>query len=83
LVTFGATTGAQVEFNVRQIYSTHLQILGTTLGSPWEFEAAVRQLAAGEIKPVIDRAFALKEAGKAQKRLEDGLQFGKIILEIS
>lgn len=82
MITFGATAGAQVECDVRQLYSRHLQVLGTTLGSPQEFDAALRRLATGDVKPVIDHVFPLREAGLAQKRLEAGLQFGKIVLEI-
>lgn len=82
LITFGATRGAEVACNVRQIYSNHLQILGTTLGTPMEFEAALLALATGKIKPIIDRVFPLIEADLAHQRLEAGLQFGKIVLEI-
>jgi zinc-binding alcohol dehydrogenase/oxidoreductase len=82
LITFGATAGAQVECIVRHIYSRHLQILGTTLGSPWEFRESLHPLVTGQVNPVIDRVFPLKDAGLAQRRLEAGLQFGKIILEI-
>lgn len=82
MITFGATSGAEVTYNVRQLYSRHLQILGTTLGSPWEFEQAFRFLTTHKIKPVIDQVFSLKDAGLAQIRLEAGLQFGKVVLEI-
>lgn len=83
MITFGATVDARVECNVRYIYSNHIQILGTTLGTPWEFAEALRAVEAGGIEPIIDQVFLLPEAGVAQKRLEDGLQFGKIVLEIS
>ena len=39
-------------------------------------------LAAGRIRPVIDRAYPLAEAGKAQARMEKGAHIGKIVLEI-
>jgi zinc-binding alcohol dehydrogenase/oxidoreductase len=81
-VTFGATAGAQVELDLRQVYHRHIQIIGTTLGSPWEFEGLLRPLASGAIKPVIDSIFPLTQASDAQRRLESGLQFGKIVLEI-
>lgn len=82
MVTFGATVASQVACNVRQIYSRHLQILGTTLGSPWEFEAALRFLASGKIKPVVDRVFPLKDTKLAHEWLAAGSQFGKVVLEI-
>lgn len=36
----------------------------------------------GKIKPVVDRVFALKDAGKAHKYMEDGRHIGKLMLEI-
>lgn len=39
-------------------------------------------LAAGRIRPVIDRVYPLAEAGKAQARMEKGAHIGKIVLEI-
>jgi NADPH:quinone reductase-like Zn-dependent oxidoreductase len=32
------------------------------------------------LAPVIDSVFPLAEAGKAQQRMEDGLNIGKIVL---
>jgi len=37
---------------------------------------------AGKLRPALDQSFPLKEAAAAQKRLENGEQFGKITLEI-
>jgi NADPH:quinone reductase-like Zn-dependent oxidoreductase len=33
-------------------------------------------------KPILDRIFPLKDAAAAQRRLEEGQQFGKIVLEM-
>jgi NADPH:quinone reductase-like Zn-dependent oxidoreductase len=35
------------------------------------------------IRPIIDQLFPLKEAAGAQRRLEEGKQFGKIVLQIA
>lgn len=82
LVTFGATSGAAVELDVRQLYSRHLSVLGTTLGSPAEFEQLLRVLGTGQLKPVIDRVYPLAQAAEAQRYLEAGEHFGKIVLTI-
>jgi NADPH:quinone reductase-like Zn-dependent oxidoreductase len=39
-------------------------------------------MAAGRLKPVIDRTFALDEAAAAQERMERAEQFGKLVLAI-
>ena len=80
LIVFGATGGAIAELDVRKCYSRHLSILGTTLGSPWDFEQFLRVLAAGRLRPVVDTVFPLAEAAEAQRRLDSGAQFGKIVL---
>jgi len=82
LVTLGATSGAAAELDLRQVYSRHLSVLGTTLGNPWEFEQVLRVLATGQIKPVIDSVFPLAEAAEAQRYLESAAQFGKVVLAI-
>ena len=37
-------------------------------------------LAKGELKPIIDRTFALCDAGEAQRHFERAEHFGKILL---
>lgn len=82
LVTFGATGGAEVSLDLRWLYSRYISIIGTTLGSPWDFAQVLGLMSSGKVKPVIDRVFPLAEAAAAQKYLESGEQFGKVILEI-
>ncbi len=83
LIVFGATGGAIAELDVRKCYSRHLSVLGTTLGSPWDFEQFLRVLAAGRLRPIIDTVFPLAEAAEAHRRLDSGMQFGKIALIIT
>ncbi|MFO1464378.1 MAG: zinc-binding dehydrogenase [bacterium] len=80
LVTCGATTGAEVELDLRQVFFRQLRILGSTMGSRASQFEILRHVAAGSLKPVLDRAFPLSEAVAAHRRLEAGEQFGKIVL---
>jgi NADPH:quinone reductase-like Zn-dependent oxidoreductase len=34
------------------------------------------------MEPIIDRVYPLDEARKAEERLQEGQQFGKIVLEV-
>jgi NADPH:quinone reductase-like Zn-dependent oxidoreductase len=43
-------------------------------------ERWLSEFAEGRLAPVIDSTFPLSEAGAAQKRMEDGLNVGKIVL---
>jgi NADPH:quinone reductase-like Zn-dependent oxidoreductase len=80
LVTCGATAGATPQTDLRRIFWNDLKIFGSTLGSREEFRQVLEFLALSGTKPIIDRVFPLKDAALAQARLEEGKQFGKIVL---
>lgn len=80
LVTYGATTGASVETDVRHVFWKQLEIIGTTMAGHGEFETVMRLVFNGELEPVIDTVLPLDRAAEAHERLERGDQFGKIIL---
>ena len=82
LVVCGAVSGAIVETDLKLIYLRHLSVIGSTMGSPAEFQHVLGLLAAGAIHPVIDRIYPLAEAGEAQRHLETRGQFGKILLQV-
>ena len=83
LVTCGATAGGSPETDLTPIFTKHLQIFGSTLGSRDDFRQLLSFMAAAEIKPIIDQVFPLSEAAAAQRRMEEAKQFGKIVLQIS
>jgi NADPH:quinone reductase-like Zn-dependent oxidoreductase len=82
LVTCGATAGGQPDDDIAAIFSKHLKIYGSTLGSREEFRQLVNFLTIAQIKPVIDSVFPLREAAAAQHRVETAQQFGKVVLRI-
>jgi NADPH:quinone reductase-like Zn-dependent oxidoreductase len=81
-VVFGATGGGSVELEVRPFYLSWLSLLGTTMGSPRDFEGLLRTLADGAWRPVVDSVRPLSEAESAHERIERGEHFGKLVLEI-
>jgi NADPH:quinone reductase-like Zn-dependent oxidoreductase len=82
LVTFGTTSGAMTELEIRKLYHKQLAVLGTTLGSPQEFTRMLRALVASGIRPVVDRVFPLCEAAQAHQYMEQQHQFGKVVVKI-
>jgi zinc-binding alcohol dehydrogenase/oxidoreductase len=82
LVTFGATTGSTTSLEIRQVYWNQISVLGTTMGSPKEFSELLQVVANGQIHPIIDRIYPLKEMVEAQRRMEEQEQFGKVVLKI-
>ena len=65
----------------RQV-AKHLKIYGSTLGDREEFRQLLNFMDAAQIRPVIDRVFPLGEAAAAQRYVEEGRQFGKVVLAI-
>lgn len=80
-VTYGATAG-DVTLKMFPIFWHQLTLLGTSMGSPSDFKAMLEFVTRHRIKPVIDRVYELAEIESAMKRMDDALQFGKIVLRI-
>lgn len=83
LVTCGATAGGEPNDDLNMMVSKELKIYGSTLGSREDVRQLLNFLDVTRIHPIIDRKFPLKEAAAAQQRMEDGKQFGKILLGVS
>jgi NADPH:quinone reductase-like Zn-dependent oxidoreductase len=82
LLTVGNTGAPKFEIDNRYIFSKHLSILGSTMGSYADFAEVMALVYAGKLQPVIDRSYPLHEARTAHERMEAGGQMGKIILEV-
>ncbi|NKQ18365.1 zinc-binding dehydrogenase [Brevibacillus laterosporus] len=82
-VTFGATTGDIIEFNLRSFFYSQCNILGTTLGSKEEFIEMLGFMEQHQIRPIIDHVYDLEQGVAALQRLQDSEQFGKIVLRRS
>ena len=80
LITCGATTGWNVSIDLRYVFSKHLKILGSTMGTKSELMEVMAWAEKGVFKPVIDRTFPLHEAAKAQDYLNSRRHFGKVLL---
>jgi NADPH:quinone reductase-like Zn-dependent oxidoreductase len=81
LVTCGATSGHDAGIDLRFLFSRQLSLLGSFMGTKSELLTAARSFFTGRLRPVVDRTFPLADAAAAQKRLEEGAHFGKIVLE--
>ena len=93
LVTIAVLGGAQASINVAKLMVRRQTITGSTLRPrSAEFKALLAQdirenvwpaVAEGELRPVMDRIFALREAVAAHRRMEAGEHVGKIVLEVA
>ena len=82
VVVCGATTGPNPPAALHRVWWKQLSILGSSMGTPDDFESVYELVAAGKARPTVDRVFPLAEARAAHERLEAGEQLGKIVLSI-
>jgi len=80
-VTYGGTSG-DTSLKMFPIFWHQLSIFGTSVGSPADFKAMLEFVSQHRIKPVVDRVYELAEVKSAMQRMDDALQFGKIVLRI-
>jgi NADPH:quinone reductase-like Zn-dependent oxidoreductase len=83
MVTCGAVAGAQPRTDLRRVFWNHLKIFAAQTASRQEFLHLSDFLVKSKLKPVIDTVFPLQDAQWAHRRLEEGRQFGKIVLRIA
>jgi zinc-binding alcohol dehydrogenase/oxidoreductase len=81
IVLYGGTTG-DATIRPYAIFWKHLTVMGTSMGSPADFQAMLALFESG-LHPVIDRISPMEEAAPAVQRLAESAQFGKILLAIA
>ena len=79
---YGGTLGKVNGLSMQIVFWKQISILGSTMGSPSEFEAMLNFVQKHRIIPVVDSVFPLKEGANAFEKLKSGTQFGKIVLTI-
>ncbi len=82
MLVVGGTSGYQAETPVNFIFGKHLSIIGSTMAPPDDFRTVMRFVFEGRLKPVVGRVMPLEDAADAQRLLESGDVFGKIVLTI-
>lgn len=80
VVFFGATLGNPPVLPMRKIFWRQLSLMGTTMGSPADWEAMIGFIDQHRVLPVISEIFPLERAEEAFDLMERGGQFGKIVI---
>jgi len=82
IVTTGATTGYDVETDLRQIFFKGINVLGSTQGTRAELDSGLYWISQGKIKPIIDSEYSLENAVEAHLKMLKGKGlFGKILMK--
>lgn len=92
LIFVGTTGGARAEIDYSTVMGKRLRIMGTSLRTRAIEEKALATqlfaghviplLATGEIRPVIEEVFKMKDVRAAHQLLESNKSFGKLVLTI-
>jgi tumor protein p53-inducible protein 3 len=92
LVIIGLISGAKAEINLAVLLMRRLHVIGSTLRARSVADKAEivsrfserfgAALAAGRIKPVIDRVLPLAQAAEAHRVVQSSVHFGKVVLRV-
>ncbi|MEA2460862.1 MAG: hypothetical protein QOH90_1039, partial [Actinomycetota bacterium] len=82
LVVAGATAGRKAEIDVRRLFWSQLEIVGSTMGSDVDVADMLRMVSGAGLHPRIDKTFPLEQGRDALTYLGSGERFGKVVLEI-
>ena len=82
IVIYGGTAGVINDLSPQRIFWKQLDILGTSMGSPNDFQKMVDFVNQHKIKPVISHTFPLEQVNEAIALVGRNEQFGKVCIEI-
>ncbi len=82
IVIYGGTGGSINDLSPQRIFWKQLDILGTTMGSPQDFQGMIEFVNQHKIKPIISHTFSLEKANDAIEIIGRNEQFGKVCIEI-
>lgn len=80
LVTCGATSGFDAQFDLRMLFFKSLSFLGSTMGSRGDLVRIADHMRTGRLRPVVDRVLPLEDVREAHRLMEERAQFGKLVL---
>ena len=79
---YGGTLGEIGKLSPQLIFWRQLSILGSTMGSPKDFENMLEFVSHNKIHPVVDKVYDLQSAQQAFERMSLNDQFGKLVVQI-
>lgn len=81
VVTTGATTGYDVQTDLRHIFFKGINVLGSTQGTRAELEDGLYWMSQGKIKSIIDSTYTFENAVEAYTKMLRGDFVGKILMK--
>lgn len=82
LVNAGATAGNPASLDVRRLFWNQLEVIGSTMGSARDVSDMLRAVAGSRLEPIVHGTYPMDRADEALRELDDGDQFGKIVVSL-
>jgi crotonyl-CoA carboxylase/reductase len=82
IVICGATTGYNLNFDVRYLWMRQKQIIGSHFANYFQAGKANKLVAAGKIQPVLDQVFDFEDTALAHQRMANNEHKGKMAIRI-
>ena len=79
---YGGTRGKIPDLSPQLLFWRQITVSGSTMGSPAEFNAMLQFVSKHKIRPVVDSVRPLHELEDAIKKMEGGVQQGKLVVSI-
>jgi alcohol dehydrogenase len=80
LLVCGATAGYDPKEDLRYVWSFELKIIGSNSFYDEDLKGLMALIAAGRVKPVIDKVLPLSEAKEGLRLIEDREAIGKVVV---
>jgi crotonyl-CoA carboxylase/reductase len=80
VVICGATSGFNLDFDVRYLWMRQKEILGSHFANAWEATKANHLIENGQISPVLWQTMGFEDVPEAHQMLRDNTHFGKIAI---
>lgn len=79
IVFYGGTRGS-FKINPQKVFWKQLSIFGSTMGSDTDFNEMLQMINQYKIIPFVKETWSLTEGSEAFKHIDEGKQFGKLVL---
>jgi crotonyl-CoA carboxylase/reductase len=80
VVICGATSGYQLDFDVRYLWMRQKEILGSHFANAWEATKANELIEESKIRPVLWQTMGFEKVAEAHQLLRDNKHLGKIAI---
>jgi crotonyl-CoA carboxylase/reductase len=80
VVICGATSGYDLDFDVRYLWMRQKEIIGSHFANAWEATKANELIDSGQIRPVLWQTMGFDKVAEAHQLLRDNKHLGKIAI---